>query len=446
MPIDQYVNLPCDPEKNHGRLVFIVVDVSEALPGAARGSPVWFFVEPGGGNMPLTKLSADARQTGAHLTPPNRAFGLVDRNKRAWTGLRVSIAGGDTFKFKAGAIKDGSGAMPATEPDQVTVWRRIYMQVGAMPGCKGSVHGQIQGILESHFIEMDVLGGAADLTAAPIIKTMLDILDDARKQIAPPDAEKRPLTMQLLYVDRILVDAWKTITKTLVGKAVSSSGNVRFKLDGQLTWPDDTSWLQGRIRMLQPNGDVAHDLNDTRVRRITRKSRSGYRHPEGRASAEVIIELGKYGSRIAEWIRDEGVTLEITLRVRIIESNPLGQAAKSLRVCVSSLRDQKYQKADAARSLCVTLHEVGHLLGLVVQKNPTYDATTGAETSAPDYADWYVGNGGVGNHCGKGATKTATQWYGGSCVMCGLLHKASPTTFCADCTEMLKRRDLTKLG
>lgn len=105
-------------------------------------------------------------------------------------------------------------------------------------------------------------------------------------------------------------------------------------------------------------------------------------------------------------------------------------AAESAGLHVSDFIVVRTREGDPASPRAVLLHELGHVLGLVPEGQPTY----------------YEGRGHQGPHCSTGVSSLAAAEYtGGTCIMFGRAGEQCQGDLCAECKGSLRRLPLRRL-
>ena len=448
MPSKVWVNVEGgDPAKGMGRGVPLKISVTETKPGSAKGQKVYLFIEPDGGNEDATHVSAAHRAQNFHTkTPFCTSVTLTGADTKAM--IAVGAIGGDKFKFKVSKKDDGSGSMNASG-DGVEVWRRVYAQVTHMKTCPQVDPASLNGKLAKLFIEIENRGATHETPHAGNTQSPTEVL-----MHFDPVTDNSKITARIAFVDRIIKPA--EVRWDLTMSPGDFTGDRKAKLqvkDDKMTWPFDDWLLGGKIYLFDGSGRrMAEDPLTRYVSRmkVTRKAGSNgrsYQHPEGLSTNRLLLDLANLPN-IERWSNDSGAKALVALSVRVIKGCANGMATSDApHITVASRSGWNYKARNSGDMAKTLLHELGHAFGHVLHYVPRYKAEDGTPDDHDDYAYWYEGHGGVGNHCHNGSTlKTDTCEAGpNACVMYHAGSGSGPD-FCGECQQILKRAPLFMLG
>ena len=448
MPTKQYVNVEGgDPAKGDGRGVPLEISVTETKPGSATGQTVYVFIEPDGGNEDATHVSAADRASNFHTKTPycNSTTLLGTKTKKM---IAVGSVGGDKFKFKVSKKDDGSGAVNASG-DGVEVWRKVFVQVTHMKDCPTVDPTSLNGRLAKVFIVIENRGGVREFAREGNTQSPSAVL-----MHFDPVTDNSKITARVAFIDRIIKPGEVQWDMELTPGGMTSDRKAKLQVkDDKMTWPFDDWLLSGKIYLFDGAGQrMAEDpiTNYLSRMKVTRKAGStgrSYQHKEGLSTNRLLLDLSKFPN-IERWASERGAKAKVFLDVRIIKGCANGQATSSApNITIATRSGWNYKPRDAGDMAKTLLHEFGHAFGHVLRYVPRYKADDGTPDDHDDYAFWYEGHGGVGNHCHNGSTLTADKCDAGpnACVMYHAGSGSGPD-FCGDCQLILKRAPLFKLG
>ena len=449
--VKQYINLPLDHARNHGRWHWLVVSVTETKDGASAGQPLLLKLEPDGKNMTPGFVAAGNRATGFAFVPPNRKLvAIEDKKGKSW--VRLSTVGGDKFGFKAG--KWFLAKFEIDHPDTVEIWRKIFVRYGKMAGAGAppipvANFGTVKGELEKVFIELET-EGPSNVAHVPWVtgQDPLRSLDRGKPAMEFPDQ-----SASMVFVDRIGKRS-NIDTRTFTFTAEQMYSNFTWQLPGGVyTWPDDADWISGTITIKDGKGKTLRTVTDVERLKVTIKKdkATGYKHPEGWATRGIRFVFSKWGGK--GYFKKLGGTVDIKLRIGTIDDTAMGLAWSSPPAILIATH-HPYTFAASGGLENTVVHELGHVLGLNVRWLGDFNPDSGALEDFVDNDSWYDDtHGGRGPHCSTGASlapklqsdgTTRQEYKNGTCAM---LHYANGiTTFCDKCQRMLKLARLEKLG
>lgn len=440
----QYVNLDPDPAKNHGREFLLSLKIKEKKAGDSEGRLVYLFVEEDKANLDKKWLASKNRTAGFHFEPPSRQLVTVSK-QLASAKVKLSIAGGDKYKFLAGKKSDVGAAVSAKE--EVEVWRKIFVRLGRMnpsaglaakgyKPCPVANLATARTAFDKAFVEIEDDGPHA----IPYKTWITDIgpevaaVDKGHAPIAQPSRAAR-----LLFVDRIGGPAlWE---QTLTLSAAQLKANKAWSCNivgGRWTWPPDKDWVFGTLKLLRTDGSVFWSTD--KIEPLLKK-KGGYKHPEGTVTQSFRFDISSWTS-INSWVNAGAGKMQITLFMWTIGGAAQGFASGN-NIAIGTRHPYNYDPNTEMDN--TVIHELGHVLGLKVRWAREYDPKTGAGVKWHDNPMWYDNShGGMGTHCRTGAKLQAGEYRNGSCAM--LHYTTSATDFCDDCRKSLVRADLSKIG
>lgn len=439
----QYVNLDPDPGKNQGREFLLSVRIKEKKKGDSEGRLVYLFVDRDPKNLDEKWLRSDQRTGGFHFDPPSRKLVIV-KDQVAAADVKLSIAGGDKYKFLAGKKYDRSNAVSANQ--EVEVWRKIYLRLGRMSPdahlakyydpCPTANLATTKATFEKSFVEIESDG--------PHSISYRSWMRDIKPLVAELDAGRPPITQpsrtsRILFVDRIGKGALERASYSLPAKSLQANKVWTCELPGgSWTWPPDKGWVSGSLTLIRPDGSVF--WSTTVVDPLLRKH-GGYSHPEGTVTQTFKIDLTGWPS-VNPWINAGSGTMRFTLDIWTIGGAAQGFADGN-NIAIGTFHPYTYAKNDLIDN--TVIHELGHALGLKVRWAREYDQLTGAGIKWHDNTSWYDNTyGGMGTHCHTGATLVSGKYANGTCAM--LHYTTKNTTLCDDCQKTLIYADLSSIG
>lgn len=461
----QYVNLDGDPAKPElSASLILKAKIDEKNPGDSKGGVGYFYVDPQGGVMALDMFPAQMRPQGFDKTPKYQIEASIE-DKQMQEPVRIGSGGGDTYKFKYGKEADGSDAK-SYPGDSLDVWRKIFLRSGHMKDCPALDIGGLTADFEPVFIEFEQDGGAIEIPR----EYYSDDIGAVISKMGPSTTSKHSKqTVQIGMVDRIGKRGSARITQEVW--PVSSGGQpvdwvtkdtgkgFQVKLpDGNLTWPNDKTWIISAWAVFYGKSGTVDDLRflstpETFVRKDT--TYRNYAHPEGKACRRVTIVLDELRKQINTMMSADTSKVVLEVDVGFIDSPYLGLASGSSPQLIVGTRDPLHGGRIRAGGIAKTVsHELGHIFGLVPRYLPVYSEDKAEEEEPEENGQWYFAMGGLGNHCGEGASDKqgtingvpATVKSGGSCLMFHAGDESSPKPFCGNCRTLLRRADLTNLG
>jgi hypothetical protein len=359
--------------------------------------------------------------------------------------VKLSIAGGDKYKFLAGKKFDRSGAVSAKE--EVEVWRKIFLRLGRMsPSASQAKKGYktcatanlatAKATYEKSFVEIDDEGPYSIPYESWIttIKPQVAKLDKGR-----PPMEQPARASRIVFVDRIGGPALWTQALTLSAKQLQGNKVWNSTLLGdRWTWPPDKGWVSGTLYLLKPDGSVF--WSTTKVEPLLKK-KGGYKHPEGTVAQQFQLNLSGWPS-VNPWIKAGKGKMRLVLKIWTIGGVAQGFADGN-NIAIGTYHPYYYTPNNLMDN--TVIHELGHALGLKVRWAREYDDKTGAGVKWHDNPTWYDNTfGGMGTHCHTGASLVSGEYKNGSCAM--LHYTTNSTTLCANCQDSLIRADLSKIG
>jgi hypothetical protein len=234
---------------------------------------------------------------------------------------------------------------------------------------------------------------------------------------------------------------WKCSQSDFPGKKFTLFPYGTSTADIKWSWPFDNWLMGGFIRLFDDKGNLrAQRPVHPHVKRGTKYKY--YKHPEGIAACSLDFDLRQFPG-LDDWLKEKNGKLDLDLQYRVIEDQCWGIAEDLSIVCAT--RDaQTYDKTSKYLAQ-ITYHEIGHVIGNVLKWMVTYDEGTAAFEDAVLNQFWYVGRGGVGNHCSNGARENGPNLDLGKCLMFHGTYSGNPE-YCDQCQLIVKRADLTKLG
>jgi hypothetical protein len=437
-----YVNLPQDNSKARGRDYPVVVNLSETEAKASEGKFVFIFLKPdGGGNVPVTQLWMG-----------DRAGGLMGRvltriaDKKAAATIPLSVCGKDRFKVLIGKTFDINAAKDSGL-ETIETWRKVFLKVGKMRGCPSADWGQVKSEFEKYGVEIDTGGVAKMLAAKPWVTSIPDVMTEL-----DGGAAVSPQTVKIVFIDRIGKKGKKDVTFRLTAAGFPRSRKHVLEIpDGGYTWPDRTkNVFAGSAIYFDELGMLKGFLMlGGQVR-----PHGGYAHAEGTAARKILFDFSGMAA-IDAWVRAGKGFMQVSGEVAVIEDVAQGMAQiEPPQIVVGSRHPYFYNEMDTAHLVSTSIHEIGHTLGMVPKRLPTFDAPVGVDKRHSPNPVWYDNtNGGVGWHCKTGAggptynaNTKRNEYTIGTCTMFHQQQSVAKTAFCADCGKVIRRARLTRLG
>ena len=446
MPIKQYVNMPQSDNSNdrQGRWFGLNIAVSEEASGASQGGLIYLFLVPDPNNVPKIMVSAANRATGFQFVPNSRKLVVVDEG-RAAAWCRLSINGGDKYKFKAGRRFDMSGAVESGV--EVETWRKIFVRYGFMMSTDAAYTdaptanwGTVRSEMEAVFIECET-DGPIGLMMSPWSRDSAAITEMDRGRAAMPFPDQ---STKMAFVNRIGRKGTMSPRYIDFTPAMLQGNKIWYWTlpDNEYTWPEETDWVSGRIECLDASNNVIQNY-PTISHTVFKSTTGGFRHPDGLAAHRIKFDFRRWG--LTNWIRAGQGKLRVHFSIRNIDDTAMGLAWPTPpRILIATRHPKSYGTNTTLDNTVV--HEIGHNLGLNVRLLPEYNETSGAREDEVVNATWYDNtNGGVGTHCSTGASLNSRNHYiNGTCTM--LHYVNGVTAYCGQCTPVLKRSNLSKLG
>jgi len=462
----QYVNLNFkDGTQSESSLVLLKASIDEKTPGDSNGQVGYFFIEPQGSVMALDMFPAHLRPQGFDKQPKYSISASIE-NKQMQEPVRIGSGAGDHYKFKYGKLADGSDAK-SYPGDALEVWRKVFLRAGHMKGCPPLNIGALSADYDPVSIEFAQDGGEIEIAREHYVYDINSVVSKVNQGQSPPEHSSQ--TVMVAMVDRIgtrsMIEASEQVwpAKTFIGKVrdwiqTVSGGTLRWKVpNGNLTWPDDKDWVF-LVRALFTKKGGAEDIRflsspETFVLKDT--SYTHYQHPEGTACRQMKIDMDVLRKQLITLMTDDTEKITLDVKLWFIGSPYLGLAnSVEPKVIVGTLHPLWGNAIGGGGIAKTVVHELGHICGLVPHYVPVYSEDKAAEESPEENGKWYYAKGGLGHHCGEGATeengeidgKPAKVMGGGSCIMFHAGDESAPKSFCGVCQSLLKRADLAKLG
>lgn len=397
-PTRWYINLSRDVSKQQGRYVVFEAHVSPARAGVK----ICFALESHTDNYDKGKLYP-AQQAKLETTSAQ-----TDGKGVAKARAVISVMGGDRFRVAA-CFAGQDAHWDGRRSGFVQVWRRLYYQQTYMKKRLKFGLSDVLGEYERQFVELKETRAAKKGSYKENMETA-ELEPYGKKNFK---SKKSPMECHIVLINRQWDKRLTTIAEVQIQK-------VQVYKVGADFWPYDNmllaQWRDGRKGSWTGAGVSA--------KKTTK---------DGDAAIEVDLTLAD-----PDFMSDE---IWIYVRVYTIKGRYLGDGSSPPHVFIAT----GDMDTNAGRSQ-VTVHEIGHLIGLVPkQKGYKYQ-----------YSDE---NGGNGSHCRYGATPDmlsldqggifAGTYENGKCTMFAYGHQRYE--YCPVCGELVRKTlmcasDMKRLG
>lgn len=457
MPTYQYVNLTKDIKwaARDGDSVARMgsVNVSVRFNRKARRD-FRYRVVPGDANV--TYSDGEAARNGALRAPVPVGLGQTDANGVARFSVQLSAAGGDEFKIEAYKTT-WKKEKEVQSTGVLTTARRLFYTFAAMPHTPVIDHGALR---DGHWNEgekryIDLVKDGADiaLADAPIFFSELESVIALRAELtrAGWSADARtPVGFTICLVHAIQREKVTFIQETFQVQ-VPDRTDAAFA-GCTLNIPAGTLWQRpaGPVKEWFVNGSCEYTTAAGRTRKIY-LGREMLTVGADRRSVDVAFSA----AQLDEARLDAGTaTLDVRVAIRLrLAKNMSGETYPDYKLIVLATERDGTAFTDDHVKIAI-IHEIGHMMGMV------HDGR-GRHLDKPNPDTYYSGQGqDDAPHCNTGATYTAPRrdgdphvWTGTQgCVMYGAARRDttagpySPLTYCAGCSAVVRKIDLSRLG
>jgi hypothetical protein len=360
--------------------------------------------------------------------------------------VRVHAAGGDHFTIEARCTEaDCHHAVRSSH--HIEVWRRIWIVSIVMESVVRHVPhlDSLKQIFEDYKIRISELR-RREMPSLPTLgasndnQQLLDNAYRAYRNSGAPDIE--PYAVAVLFVDQIA-------TKREILHEVSNfqRGTLPISLNFPL-WrnmgPGQTWFISGRFT---PNNSVWGDPIDIEESSITTVASGG----NSNNHRQINVDVDRSVFRVLETrFRREEVpdrapgTLALRLNVvdRFINGYAMTQPDSRVNIIVIATRC-RWEARPREEMIKTIVHELGHKIGMVADGDPV----TNCICDLDRIGTWYNLHNHSGPHCYQGiATPIPADMRGqpGTCVMYGEGRPEKSNRFCADCSEAVKKVDISR--
>ena len=422
MTIKVYVNLPRDPDENHGNWFDLEVE-ADSLSGEDVARAEW-WVEPSGGNNQDEKYLSNAQRARLRF-PVTR-----NRNDRFRNRLRLPHVGGDKYVAKCAKRGDRSDFV---ELEEVETWRKLYYTVHYMNNdCQNffnALKAKFENAFKEGFVELELKDSIATLVDEPHTRSTNSLTHLYR---TTPRLADRPFHLRLVVLNNIYDMETHTYRLTTADPGVADAAGI-------VTINTDTPMV--------PNG---RGIRAVRARRAgTRTWISMTRHAQETGEQTITVDLTAQRTINRHFQAGRDIELRVRTRER---DDYLGHSIGNF--CCVRINESGTPEQRRTTVLQTLTHEVGHGCQQVIRRERLHNAN-GIANGWENNANWHTDNfGGQGPHCSLNArlrastrTTSGQEYTHNSGTLCTMFYRDDPAVdadgkFCAQCKPRLMRVNL----
>lgn len=364
--------------------------------------------------------------------------------------VRVHAAGGDQFTIEA-RCTDCHNAVRSSH--NIEVWRRIWLVPIVMEGVRRRVPNlhSFRQVFEGNKIRISERP-MREMPSLPTLGSSSDkqqLLDNAYSAYRNSGASNlEPYAVAVLFVDQIAnkrelslrASNFRRGTLTL---DVEDASHQTYSLWRNMG-PGQTWFISGRFT---PNNDVWGDPIDIEQSSITTVASGG--NPNDHRQINVNVDRSVFRVLETRFSRAEvpdRAPGTLSLRLNVVDTFLNGYALthpdSRVNIIVIATRVE-WQDRPGEGMIQTIAHELGHKIGMVADGDPV----TNVICDLDRVGTWYNQHNHMGPHCSQGiATPLPADIRGqpGICVMYGESGPNRLNSFCADCSEAVKKVDISR--